>query len=210
MSRKLPKRLFITGTDTDIGKTLTSTMICLATKRYYWKPIQTGASQQTDTQTLKQFINKDKVIPESYIFKEPLSPHQAAFNQDVTIDTSSITIPSQYSDQELIIEGAGGLLVPINDHFYMIDLIKQISCPVIIVARSTLGTLNHTLLSIEALRIRNIPLLGIVLIGPFNKPNKTALEYYGKTRVLWEIPILTNITSKSLINIYHQSSKQGI
>jgi len=192
--------VFITGTDTNIGKTFISAWLCLHTGYDYFKPIQTGSIEGTDSAFVKNLANV-KIHPENYLYKAPVSPHLAAQIENDNIDINRIQLPSTLTGKGLIVEGAGGLLVPLNRQMLMIDLIQHFSVPVILVARSTLGTINHTLLSIEALRRRQIPLLGIIVNGEYNRPNCEAIEYYGNTTVLAEMPKLDSVNTASLLNI---------
>lgn len=192
-------QIFITGTDTNIGKTIVSSWLCLHTGYSYFKPIQTGSINNTDSNFIKKLnIN---TYQESFVYKHPASPHLAARLENQSININNINIPK---DNNLIIEGAGGLLVPINKNILLIDLIKKINVPVILVAKSTLGTINHTLLSLEALRSRNINILGVILNNISNqdfKHNLQAIEFYGKTKVLACLPKLNRITTNTLLKI---------
>jgi dethiobiotin synthetase len=194
-------QIFIAGTDTNIGKTIVSSWLCLHTGYSYFKPIQTGSINNTDSNFIKKLnINTYK---ESFVYKHPVSPHLAASLENQRININKIKIPK---DKNLIIEGAGGLLVPINKNILLIDLIKKIKIPVILLAKSTLGTINHTLLSLEALRSRNINILGVILnnITKSNqdfKYNLQAIEFYGKTKVLACLPKLSKITMHALLKI---------
>ena len=190
--------LFVTGTGTDVGKTVVSAWLCLHQGFHYWKPIQTGSVEGTDT----DFIHHLGVAcyPEAYIFQGPLSPHTAAKLEQRTISIDPILKQVPTHDQ-LLIEGAGGVLVPLNATHLMIDLIQRLKAPVIIVAHSGLGTLNHTLLTLEALRARKIEPLGIILNGPSNPNNRDSLVFYGKTQVLAELPPLDQCTAASLLEI---------
>ncbi|MBI5346720.1 MAG: dethiobiotin synthase [Chlamydiae bacterium] len=171
--------IFITGTDTNIGKTIISSWICYHTKRSYWKPIQTGFKDADIVQSLTQA----KIYPEIYHFENPVAPYIAAQMENIDIDPSLIIKPTS---ERLVIEGAGGVLVPIGKNYLMIDLIKQLQTPVIIVAKSSLGTINHTCLTIESLRSRNIPILGVIINGPLNKENKNQIIEFGKVTILDE------------------------
>jgi dethiobiotin synthetase len=190
-------KIFIAGTDTDIGKTLVSTWLCLHTGFDYFKPIQTGSRHGTDSQSVKEMTNS-KVHKESYLYKEPLSPHLAAKLENSEIDLSAIKLPNT---EKLIVEGAGGLLVPINKHSLMIDLIKQLAIPVILVASSRLGTINHTLLSLEAMRSRGVKTLGVIVNGEKNQDNCDAIEFYGKVSVLAQLPFISKISKQALQQI---------
>lgn len=190
-------KVFITGTDTNVGKTLISSWIALHTGFSYFKPIQTGTRDGSDSFEVQK-LSDTKIYPESYAYKEPLSPHLAAKLESDMIDIEKIVLPPSHN---LIIEGAGGALVPINDTYLMVDLIKKLGAPVILVARTTLGTINHTLLSLEALRSRNIPVLGVIMNGEKNPQNSDSIELYGRTSVLAEFPKLENVSTNTLQGI---------
>ena len=188
--------IFITGTDTNVGKTLVASWLCLHTGAKYWKPIQSGFQEGTD----RDFINSSGVetYPESYLLQNPLSPHTAAAMENITIDPKRIHLPA---DQNLIVEGAGGVLVPIKMQYLMRDLMTDLGLPVVVVARSTLGTINHTCLTLEALRNRNIPVLGVVMNGPYNPQNNQSVEEFGNTKVLASFPMLETINTHTLKEI---------
>lgn len=186
--------LFITGTDTNIGKTLISAWLCLHTNAAYFKPIQTGSLEGTDSKFISK-LTATKIYPERYLFSAPLSPHLAAELENTQIDPQQIQLPTQ---RNLVVEGAGGVLVPIHGNYCMIDLIKDLNLPVLIVASSRLGTINHTSLTIAALRQRQIPILGVILNGPRNLANKQTIEQYNKINVLAELPWLEHITQQTL------------
>ncbi|QDH17110.1 dethiobiotin synthase [Swingsia samuiensis] len=183
--------VFITGTDTEIGKTLTSAILTKAWNTYYWKPLQTGLeTEQGDSPTVASLaqLPPKKIIPPAYSFKAPLSPMAAASKEHTTINPGRLVLP-QLSNP-ILVEGAGGLMVPIRKDLLMIDLINKLDLPTILVARSGLGTINHTLLSLEALTRRNIHILGVVLSGPLNTENKKTIEEFGNTKVILQIPHL--------------------
>jgi dethiobiotin synthetase len=163
--------LFITGISTDVGKTLTAAILTEALEADYWKPIQSGSLSQTDTMTVQSLIsNKKSVFFESgYAFQMPASPHEAAAAENTIIELSKITRPS--TKNHLIIEGAGGLLVPLNNHDTIIDLIKKDDF-VILVSQHYLGSINHTLMSVEALQSRGLKLAGIVFNGLKNQASE--------------------------------------
>lgn len=183
--------LFVTGTDTNIGKTLVSAWLTLHTGAAYYKPIQTGMSEGSDS-AFVQNLSQAHIYPEAYTFQDPVSPHLAAHREHRTIDLHTIQSPPTH---QVVVEGAGGVFVPLNEQgTTMMDLIFHINAPVLLVARGSLGTLNHTLLTVEALRSRSIPLLGIVMSGDDPLNNREALEHYGRVRVLAHIPTLTYST----------------
>jgi dethiobiotin synthetase len=190
-------QVFISGTDTNVGKTLISSWIALHTGFSYFKPIQTGVIEGTDTEVV-QGLSLVTTYPETYRYQAPLSPHLAAARENELIQIDKIQLPQKES---LIVEGAGGLLVPINDRYLMIDLIKRLNIPVILVARTSLGTINHTLLSLEILRSRQIPILGVIMNGEQNSENSAAISAYGDTCILAEFPRLAQVNQDSLRTI---------
>ncbi len=190
-------KVFITGTDTNVGKTLISSWIALHTEFSYFKPIQTGTSDGLDSFEVQK-LSDTKIYPESYAYKDPLSPHLAAKLENDMIDIEKIFLPPS---RNLIIEGAGGVLVPINDTYLMVDLIKKLDVPVILVARTNLGTINHTLLSLEALRSRNIEVIGVIMNGEQNPKNSHSIELYGRTSVLAEFPKLESVSMNTLKSV---------
>ncbi len=173
------KGYFVTGTDTGVGKTVISAALTLSLKGTYWKPIQAGLEPCTDTEWVKTMTGC-AFLPEAYRLKAPLSPHAAAKLEGISISLSKIILPPL---EPIIVEGAGGILVPLNEKDLMIDLIEQLNLPVLIVARSALGTLNHTLLTLSGLRSRQIPVAGVILNGPKNESNKQAIEHFGNVKV---------------------------
>ena len=184
MNIDLPKRFFVTGTDTGIGKTLVSAMLMSSLDATYWKPIQAGLDEETDTEFVKRVSEapENRIIQERYRLETPMSPHGAADIDRVEISLDDFSLPD-HSSEHLIVEGAGGLWVPINWKESILDLIIRLELPVLLVARSELGTLNHTLLSLEALRNRNIDVFGVILNGPHHQSNKETIEHFGKIPV---------------------------
>lgn len=158
--------IFITGIGTGVGKTIISAILVEHLKADYWKPIQSGDLENSDTMMVKSLVSNTTSVfhPETYCLTQPYSPHKSAALDGIVIDSEKIILPE--TNNQLIIEGAGGLMVPLNDSFLMIDLIKQLDAEVILVSKNYLGSINHTLLSIEALRHRAIPLKSIIFNGP--------------------------------------------
>jgi dethiobiotin synthetase len=198
----LAEDLFVTGTDTSVGKTVLSAMLCAGLGYKYWKPIQTGTSEGSDREAVMRYaeIPKSHTFPEARTFEPPVSPHLAAILAGVRIDLASIRRPE--TRDPLIIEGAGGVLVPINESELMIDLMRHLNAPVVLATRTTLGTINHTLLSVRVLKDAAIELKGVVMIGDKNEENRRAIEYYGAVPVIAEIPWLANVTRASLLEIF--------
>jgi dethiobiotin synthase len=195
-----PSHLFVTGTDTEVGKTVISAMLVAGLNGYYWKPIQSGLEGMTDTDWVRETtgLPKNRFSPETYRLQRPLSPHASAKHDGLRIDLKAFHIPSIGPDDHLIVEGAGGIMVPLNEYNLMLDLIKKLQMPILLVARSSLGTINHTLLSLEQLRKQGLHVLGVVMNGPKNPENREAIEYYGHTQVFAEVEPFPVITSKTL------------
>jgi dethiobiotin synthetase len=195
---------FVTGTDTGIGKTLLSSLLVAALNRKYWKPIQSGACEGTDRETVMKWagVAADRTFPESYIFEFPVSPHFAAEREGKSVELSRIRRPA--SSDALIIEGAGGLLVPLNDEALMLDLIRELRAPVVVAARTTLGTINHTLLTVMAIRHAKVDLHGVVMIGKDHPENRRAIERYGNVPIVGWIPWLETIDRQTLIATFRQ------
>ena len=191
-----PQGVFVTGTDTGIGKTLVSAVLSRAWEADYWKPVQTGLAEETgDTTTVSELAALDaaRLHAPAYALQAPLSPWAAAPLEGVAIDATTIQ-PPKFTGT-LIAEGAGGLYVPIDASTMMIDLISRLGFPVVLVARSGLGTINHTLLSLETLRLRGVPLLGVVMVGVLNPGNRDAIERFGNCAVILDIPHLDLINA---------------
>ncbi len=192
------KRIVICGTDTDVGKTIVSSFFVQGLKGIYWKPIQSGTEEGTDTETVCKLLDLEpnRYLSERYKFKAPVSPHWAAEKESRLIEPSNLNLPDL--DKLLIIETAGGLMVPLNRDWLQIDQLKIWEAPIILVARTGLGTLNHTLLSLEALKNRNIDVLGLVLNGPPHNDNPKTLEQFGDTKILARLPIFETVSAKEL------------
>lgn len=192
---------FVTGTDTDVGKSIVSAWLMMQWDADYWKPVQSGSLKNTDTQMVQRLtgLEECRFHPSTFHLSQPLSPHESARQDGIAISLEDFALPP--SHRPLVVEGAGGLLVPLNDRHFVIDLIVHLQLPVILVARTTLGTINHTLLSLEALRCRHIPVLGVILSGPDNPANFNAIRIYGKIPILAHIPFLVPLNSQSLSQI---------
>lgn len=207
----MPERFFVTGTDTGIGKTVVSAMLTAAFDAIYWKPIQTGTREGSDRNTVIQLagIPQARTIPETYRFVPPVSPHLAAQRAGVRIQLRNINLPSIDPAENLIVEGAGGALVPINKRDLMIDLMKHLGLPVVLVSRTTLGTINHTLLSTAALRSAGLDVRGVIMSGKPNLDNKKAIEYYGGVQVLGILPPLQKIDRAALLRAFARNFDRG-
>lgn len=201
-----PSRFFITGTDTDVGKTIISAILTKGLDAFYWKPIQSGLEEETDTEIVKRLsgLSDNHFLPETYRLKAPLSPHASSRLENTRIDLDRFRLPEIKSKTPLIVEGAGGILVPLNETDLMIDLMKKLTIPVLIVSRSTLGTINHTLLSIRILRENGLDILGVVMNGPKNTSNREAIEHYGNVRVIAEIDTMENLNETTLAAVFKE------
>jgi dethiobiotin synthetase len=202
----MANRFFITGTDTGIGKTVVSALLCAALDAFYWKPIQTGTREGTDRNTVMELadIPSSKTIPETYRFAPPVSPHLAARLAGARIELLKIRMPRIAATESLIVEGAGGALVPINRTQLMTDLMKHLNLPVLLVARTSLGTINHTLLSLAALRDAGLNVDGVVMVGKPNLENRKAIEHYGEIEVIGAVPILAKLNRRTLISAFQK------
>jgi dethiobiotin synthetase len=190
---------FITGTDTGLGKTVVSSILTLALRAFYWKPVASGSAEEmTDLQTVKNLTSlpEHHFYPSIYDLKASLSPNQAAEREGVTIDLQRCHIANPGSP--LIVEGAAGVLVPLNQKQCMLDLIVQLKLPVVIVSRGTLGTINHTLLTIEALRRRNVNIHGIIFNGDLNPDNQKNIEEWSGVKTLLHVPTLPTVSHASV------------
>jgi len=190
--------LFVTGTDTGVGKTVLSAALLLRyPEAQYWKPIQTGARDDTadDTAEVRR-LSGGQVVYEGIRLPDPVSPHLAAQRVEMSIDLD--TLAGQVRATPVIIEGAGGVLVPVNDSQTMIDLMVLMGLSVIVAARTTLGTINHTLLTLEALRARALRVAGVVMIGDADADNRAAIEHYGNVAVIAEMPRFDPLRPDSL------------
>ncbi|MEM7233095.1 MAG: dethiobiotin synthase [Planctomycetota bacterium] len=200
--------IVVVGTDTDVGKTLVSASILARYARSvrlaYWKPVATGG-QDGDTASVERWVgDRVDVLPSTYSFEPPVSPHLAARKAKVAIEPDRICAELvehglAHEDRSLVIEGIGGVLVPLNDHGYLwVHLMRDMCLPCVLVARSIVGTINHTLLSLAALRKERVEVAGVILSGPKNKDNKEAIERFGDVPVLAELDRIPRVGKKGL------------
>jgi|SRR5579864_7185059 len=198
----MAQRYFVTGTDTGVGKTVLSALLCAALDASYWKPIQTGTEIDSDSRTVKLLaeLAEEKILAEAYQFAQAISPHLAARRAGARIDLAEIKLPA--GDAPLIVEGAGGVFVPVNERELMVDAMRQLGLPVLLAARSSLGTINHTTLSLAGLRSAGVDIAGVVLIGAPNAENRAAIVEFGKVRVVGEIPWLAELNRTVLLEVF--------
>jgi len=192
-------RFFIvTGTDAGIGKTVVAAGLAGLLGGVYWKPVQSGLEGETDSEAVARLakLPPERVLPEAWRLSQPLSPHRAAELDGVAIDPDRLVLPEVA--RPLIVEGAGGLMVPLTCTTLFIDLFARWRAPVVLCTRTTLGTINHTLLSIEALRHRDIPILGITFIGDAAPDTERSIAEIGKVRVLGRLPFIDPLTPDTL------------
>lgn len=194
----MKKPIFITGIGTGIGKTLLSAIIVEKLKADYWKPIQSGDLDQSDTITLKSLVSNAETVfhPETYRLSQPYSPHKSARIDQITIDLNKFIVPE--TENQLIIEGAGGLMVPLNDTSLIIDLIKKLDAEVVLISRNYLGSINHTLLSVELLKSRKIPIKGIIFNGNEDKDTEEYILKYTQLNFIGRIPEIEVLNKETI------------
>ena len=186
--------IVVTGTDTGIGKTVASAALAWRLGASYWKPVQAGVEDGSDSEAVAQLAGVD-VLPEAYRLNTPCSPHLAAEIDGVTIDPTRLTPPAA---ERLVIEGAGGALVPVTRELLYADLFARWQLPVVIVARTALGTINHSLLTIEALRARRVPIAGMLFVGDEVADSQATICAIGRVRSLGRLPRLDPLTPETL------------
>jgi len=187
----------VTGTDTDIGKTVFAAALVGALGGHYWKPVQAGLDGGSDAERVAALsgLAPARVLPEAYRLNTPCSPHRAAELDGVTIDPARLTPPAL---RPLVIEGAGGALVPVTPDLLFADLFARWQLPVVVVARTGLGTINHSLLTIEALRTRGVPITGIAFVGEAVEDSEATIARLGQVRRLGRLPLLDPLNHETL------------
>ena len=196
--------LIVTGTDTGVGKTVFAAALAGALGAHYWKPVQAGPDEDGGSDALKVAalagLAPDYFLPEAYRLTQPLSPHRAAELDGLEIDPARLVLPE--TGGPLVVEGAGGVLVPLTRTVLYADLFAAWAAPVVLVARTALGTINHTLLSLEALRARRVPVLGVAFVGEDNADNEATIAQLGEVRRLGRLPLLTPLTPETLARAF--------
>jgi dethiobiotin synthetase len=202
--------IVVTGTDTDVGKTVFCAGLARLLDGFYWKPVQAGLDGETDSVVVRRLseLPAARILPEAWRLRTPASPHWAAELDDVVIDPQALLLP--VVSRPLIVEGAGGLMVPLTRRALLIDLFARWGVPTVLCARTRLGTINHTLLSIEALRHREIPLLGVAFIGDAHPENERIISTLGEVPVLGRLPYLDPLTPKTLAIAFDQGFSRDL
>ena len=198
-------RFVICGTDTGVGKTVFAAALADALNARYWKPVQSGLHDETDSEVVARLggLPAEQILSETYRLVTPASPHLAARLDGVEIDPFLLSPPAVPGP--LIIEAAGGLLVPLTEKTVFADVFAWWNIPVILCARTSLGTINHTLLSIEALRRRSIPLCGVAFVGAENSDTQATIAAIGKVRILGRLPLLASLTLDNLRRAFSEA-----
>lgn len=191
--------LFVTGIGTGIGKTVVSAVLTEKLKADYWKPVQSGDLDSSDTLKVKSLVSNPETVfhPETYGLTQPYSPHKSARIDGIEITETKFAIPQ--TDNQLIIEGAGGLMVPLNDHFLIIDLIKQLDAEVVLVSQNYLGSINHTLLSIAVLKQYGIDIKGIIFNGNLEPDSESYILQYTGVKLLGHLPEFNTLDKAAII-----------
>jgi dethiobiotin synthetase len=194
-------RYVVTGTDTDVGKTVFAAGLAGHLGARYWKPVQAGTDDGTDSLRIVALTGgRADVLPEAYVLETPCSPHEAARIDRVTIDTARLALPA--GDGPLVVEGAGGVLVPFREDLLAADLFALWGLPVILVARTALGTISHSLMSLEALRARGLAVHGVAFIGEENAASEAAIVNIGKVAHLGRLPRLDPLNAETLADAF--------
>ena len=193
--KNLPHQLFVSGIDTGVGKTLISAILCEALEADYWKPVQAGDLQATDSMRVRSLLtNKKSVVhPEAYLLQTPASPLLAANIDGVVVTDEKLHIPE--TKNRLVIEGAGGLMVHLRPNFLFLDFLQQKKLPAVLVSKNYLGSINHTLLSVEVLKQRGIEILGIVFSGNSVPDMEAVIENYTQLPILARVPQVEKVTA---------------
>lgn len=197
----MSKKYFVTGIGTEIGKTVVSAILVKALKADYWKPVQSGDLYYTDTDKVREWtgMNSERIHPETYRLTKPMSPHASAEADGVEIQLEAFQLPE--TSNKLVVEGAGGLMVPLNEQDCIIDLIAGLKIPVVLVSRNYLGSINHTLLSIQALRQRSIPIAGLVFNGDPVPTTESIITKMTGLDCWFRVPELSNVNSATIAEL---------
>lgn len=194
----MSRNIFVSGIGTEVGKTVVSAALVEHLKADYWKPIQSGDLDFSDSMKIQQWISNDQSVihPEGFRLNTPASPHLSARLDGVSIRKEDFSLPE--TENNLVVEGAGGLLVPISEEELIVDLIQYLQLPVVLVVRNYLGSINHTLLSIEALKQRNMPLLGIIYSGNKNAESEAIIGQFSQVKCLGYLPEYESVSQETI------------
>jgi len=200
----MTQRFVVTGTDTGIGKTVFSAALTAALGAHYWKPVQAGLNEETDAEIVARLgsVSPDRIVPEAYRLRTPASPHHAAALDDVRIDPDALVPPTPSGP--LVIEGAGGVLVPLTSDILFADVFARWQASVILCARTSLGTINHTLMSVEALQRRSVPIFGIAFVGEENIETQKIIVHMSGARALGRLEPTSPLTHDRLMAAFHR------
>jgi dethiobiotin synthetase len=194
--------IIVTGTDTGIGKTIFAAGLTQALGAHYWKPVQAGLAEETDSEVVAR-LSGQPVLPEAFRLEMPASPHISAAAEGREIDAATMEIPQHKGP--MVIEGAGGVMVPLSDNRLFLDLFARWQKPVVLCARTQLGTINHTLLSLQALRHAGCPVLGVAFIGDAEPEVEHSICHMGQTRRLGRLPLIDSLTAENLRTVFAAS-----
>lgn len=205
----MSRHFVISGTDTGVGKTIFAAALARALDACYWKPVQAGLDEETDSETVARLagLPASRILPEAWRLRTPASPHLAARIDGVEIDPARLEPPS--CNRDLVIETAGGIMVPLTSDVLSIDVLARWKLPVVLVARTTLGTINHSLLSIEALRRRDIPIVGVAFVGDEERDAQRTIVAMGGARELGRLPLLAPLTRDALRSAFDAAFALG-
>lgn len=190
------KHIIVTGISTDIGKTIASAVMCQLLNFSYWKPIQAGNLANSDTMTVANLTCGVQLNEELYRLKIPESPHKGFLREKIKIDLDQFVIPSGY--ENVLIELAGGVMTPICETFTNVDLIKKLNLGVLMVIKNYLGSINHSLLSIQCLQVQNVKILGLIVVGETDDMSEKFIEEHGKIPIILRIPFFENLTREEI------------
>lgn len=195
------KRFFVSGIDTNVGKTVAAAVLTQALGADYWKPVQSGDLEQSDTLRVQSLVNHPNTYfhPETYRLTTPASPHYSAEVDGIRIERDAFQLPQ--TDNHLVVEGAGGLFVPLNDQYLLLDLIQDFQLPVVLVVNFYLGSINHTLSSIYALQQRQIPIAGLLFNGAITPSSESYILQYTQLPVLGRLPQIDHLDAAAIENL---------
>ncbi len=204
------RKIFVTGIGTDVGKTVVSGILTEALHADYWKPVQTGSYFSTDSEKMRKYISNtvSKIHPEAYVLRQYMSPHAAAELEHVHIDLNNINTP-QTDNPNMIIEGAGGIMVPLNSKHFIVDVIQRLEAETVLVIQNYMGSINHSLLSIDALKQRNLPVAGLVFNGPPHQLSEDIILSYSGLTCIGRVQKEPQIDAK-VISRYAEAFKGAI